>query len=141
MGGSLGRLEATGFGLVFALREALKELAFPRTAPPQASRDSATSPKRRPVFEQLGGRVVCVSCWDQKAGVSYAFKKEPHRIQALAGITDRFGGIDREKAAKMGYEVSSRRGLASQNVDILIPAAVENRSRMRMCRPSDPESG
>jgi glutamate dehydrogenase (NAD(P)+) len=128
MGGSLGRLEATGFGLVFALREALKELGISAdgaTASVQGFGNVAQNAVR--LFEQLGGRVVCVSCWDQKAGVSYAFKKEPHiEFQALAGITDRFGGIDREKAAKMGYEVLPGEAWLSQNVDILIPAAVEN---------------
>ena len=71
--------------------------------------------------------MVCVSCWDQKDAVSYAYKKEPGiDVEALAGITDRFGGIDKEKAAKMGYEVLPGEAWLSQDVDILIPAAVEN---------------
>ena len=128
MGGSVGRIEATGFGLVFALREALKELGMSpdgATASVQGFGNVAQHAVR--LFEQIGGRVVCVSCWDQKDSVSYAYKKEPGiDVKALAGITDRFGGIDKEKAAKMGYEVLPGEAWLSQDVDILIPAAVEN---------------
>jgi glutamate dehydrogenase (NAD(P)+) len=128
MGGSVGRIEATGFGLVFTLREALKELemsADGATASVQGFGNVAQHAIR--LFEQIGGRVVCVSCWDQKDSVSYAYKKVPGiEVQALAGITDRFGGIDKEKASKMGYEVLPGEAWLSQDVDILIPAAVEN---------------
>ncbi len=128
MGGSVGRIEATGFGLVFALREALKELGTSpdgAKASVQGFGNAAQHAVR--LFEQMGGRVVCVSCWDQKDSVSYAYKKEPGiDVKALAAITDRFGGIDKEKAAKMGYEVLPGEAWLSQNVDILIPAAVEN---------------
>jgi glutamate dehydrogenase (NAD(P)+) len=128
IGGSVGRVEATGFGLVFALREALKELNLPADgakASVQGFGNVAQHAVR--LFEQIGGRVVCVSCWDQKDAVSYAYKKEPKiEVQALAGITDRFGGINKEKAAKLGYEVLPGEAWLSQDVDILIPAAVEN---------------
>jgi glutamate dehydrogenase len=128
LGGSVGRIEATGFGLVFALREALKELDIPAdgaTASVQGFGNVAQYAVR--LFEQMGGRVVCVACWDQKDAVSYAYKKEPKiEVQALAEITDRFGGIDREKATRLGYEVLPGEAWLSQDVDILIPAAVEN---------------
>jgi glutamate dehydrogenase (NAD(P)+) len=75
----------------------------------------------------MGGKVVCVSCWDQKEDVSYAYKKESGiDVDALAGVTDRFGGIDREKARSMGYEVLPGESWLAQNVDILVPAAIEN---------------
>jgi glutamate dehydrogenase len=128
MGGSVGRVEASGFGLVFALREALKELGMAAdgvAASVQGFGNVAQNAIR--LFEQVGGRVVCVSCWDQKDAVSYAYKKEPKiDVQALAGITDRFGGIDKEKAVKLGYEVLPGEDWLSQEVDILIPAAVES---------------
>jgi glutamate dehydrogenase len=128
MGGSVGRVEATGFGLVFTLREALKELDMPAgdtTASVQGFGNVAQHAIR--LFEQIGGRAVCVSCWDQRDAVSYAYKKEAGiDVQALAGITDRFGGIDKEKALKMGYEVLPGEAWLSQDVDILVPAAVEN---------------
>jgi glutamate dehydrogenase len=128
MGGSVGRVEASGYGLVFALREALQGLGMSAdgvVASVQGFGNVAQHAVR--LFEQIGGRVVCVSCWDQKAAVSYAYKKEPKiDVQALAGITDRFGEIDREKAIQLGYEVFPGEAWLSQDVDILIPAAVEN---------------
>ncbi len=127
-GGSLGRIEATGFGLVFALREALKELGLSpegATASVQGFGNVAQHAAR--LFGQIGGRVICVSCWDQKDNVSYAYKKESGiDVKALTAITDRFGGIDKEKALKMGYELLPGEDWLSQEADILIPAAVEN---------------
>ena len=43
MGGSEGRIQATGYGVVFVLREALDRLGLSRTQRLQASRDSAMS--------------------------------------------------------------------------------------------------
>jgi glutamate dehydrogenase (NAD(P)+) len=128
MGGSVGRIEASGYGLVFALREALKELnldADGMTASFQGFGNVAQHAGR--LFEQIGGRVVCVSCWDQQDAVAYAYRKGSGiDIDALTGITDRFGGIDRNKARDMGYEVLPGEAWLTQDVDILIPAAVEN---------------
>ncbi|MEW5900194.1 MAG: Glu/Leu/Phe/Val dehydrogenase [Acidobacteriota bacterium] len=128
MGGSLGRIEATGFGLAFALREALRELdisAEGTTASVQGFGNAAQHAIR--LYQQLGGKVVCVSCWDQPDATSYAYRKKSGlEFEALAGITDRFGGIDKEKAEKLGYEVLPGEAWLAQDVDILIPAAVEN---------------
>jgi glutamate dehydrogenase (NAD(P)+) len=128
MGGSVGRIEASGYGLVFALREALKELGLAAngmTASVQGFGNVAQHAGR--LFQQLGGQVVCVSCWDQKEADVHAYRKESGiDIDALAGITDRFGGIDRNKAEVMGYEVLPGEAWLTQDVDILIPAAVEN---------------
>jgi glutamate dehydrogenase len=44
----------------------------------------------------------------------------------LLGITDRFGGINRQKAVNLGYEVLPGEAWIEQDVDILIPAALEN---------------
>jgi glutamate dehydrogenase (NAD(P)+) len=44
----------------------------------------------------------------------------------LRGITDRFGGIDKAKAADLGYEVLSGDAWLTEDVDILLPAALEN---------------
>ncbi len=41
-------------------------------------------------------------------------------------ITDRFGGIDQAKAKDLGYEVLPGDDWLKQDVDILIPAALEN---------------
>ena len=42
------------------------------------------------------------------------------------GITDRFGGIDKAKAKDLGYEQLPGDAWMEQEVDILIPAALEN---------------
>jgi glutamate dehydrogenase len=128
LGGSQGRTEATGYGLVFAVREALKELKIPpegTTASIQGFGNAAQHAAR--LFVQIGGRVVCVSCWDQKDGAPYAYKKEQGvNLEELVAVTDRFGGIDRGKAEKLGYKVLPGEAWLAQDVDILIPAAVEN---------------
>jgi len=128
MGGSLGRTEATGFGVVFTLREALKQLnirAKDTTASIQGFGNVAQYAAR--LFQQIGGTVTCVSSWDQQDKTSYAFRKRDGvDIDQLLSVTDRFGGIDKGKARELGYEVLPGDEWISQPVDILIPAAIEN---------------
>jgi len=128
MGGSLGRLEAAGFGLVFALREALKELGIPpedTTASVQGFGNVGQHAIQ--LYQQMGGKVVCVACWDQKDGTSYSYKKESGvDLDSLSSIADHFGGIDKKRALDLGYEVLPGSAWLEQNVDILIPAAIEN---------------
>jgi glutamate dehydrogenase (NAD(P)+) len=79
------------------------------------------------LYEQLGGTTVCVSCWDQQDKTSYAYhKKDGIKIDELLSITDRFGGIDKAKAKELGYDVLPGDDWLKQEVDILIPAALEN---------------
>ena len=79
------------------------------------------------LYQQLGGKVICVSCWDQNDQTSYAFKLAAGvDVDALLAITDRFGGINKDRAKKLGYEVLPANAWLEQNVDILIPAALEN---------------
>ncbi len=128
MGGSLGRTEATGFGVVYTLREALRELGInieKTTASVQGFGNVAQYAIR--LYQQMGGKVICVSSWDQNDQTSYSFKLAGGvDVDALLGITDRFGGIDKEKAKKLGYEVLPGGAWLEQNVDILLPAALEN---------------
>jgi glutamate dehydrogenase len=128
MGGSLGRTEATGYGLVFALREALRLLGLKidKTAASVQGFGNVAQHAIR-LYQKLGGRVVAVSCWDQADQTSYCFRKDGGvDLDALLGITDRFGGIDKDKACKLGYEVLPGEAWIEQNVDILIPSALEN---------------
>jgi glutamate dehydrogenase len=131
MGGSLGRTEATGFGVVFTIREALKELALKpenTTASVQGFGNVAQYAIR--LYQQIGGRVICVSSWDQADQTAYSFRKASGiDIDALLGITDQFGGIDKAKAKQLGYEVLPGDAWLAQDVDILIPAAMENQIR------------
>ncbi|MCU0644146.1 MAG: Glu/Leu/Phe/Val dehydrogenase [bacterium] len=128
MGGSLGRKEATGYGVIYTVREALKELGIKlenTTASVQGFGNVAQFAIQ--LFQQYGGNVICVSCWDQKDQTSYSFKKKDGvDLDALLKITDQFGGIDKNKAKDLGYEVLDAEAWIHQEVDVLIPAALEN---------------
>jgi glutamate dehydrogenase (NAD(P)+) len=79
------------------------------------------------LYTQIWGRVICVSCWDQEDQTSYSYRKSKGiDLEELRGITDRFGGIDRDKAEGLGYEVLPGDDWIEQDVDILVPAALEN---------------
>jgi len=128
MGGSLGRKEATGFGVVFTLREALKELGV-RTSDTTASVQGFGNVAQHAIrlYQQLGGTVVTVSCWDQEDGVSYSYRKRDGiDLDELLGVTDRFGGIDKVKSRDLGYEVLPGDAWIEQDVDVLLPCALEN---------------
>jgi len=128
MGGSLGRTEATGYGVVFCLREALRELGMDAkntTASVQGFGNVAQY--AIDLYTQMGGTVVCCSSWDQEDQTTYAFhKKTGVDLAELKGITDRFGGIDKKKAADLGYEVLPGDDWIVLDVDILLPCALEN---------------
>ena len=128
MGGSLGRTEATGYGVVFTLREALKELGLSpqeTTASVQGFGNVAQHAIRK--YVELGGTVVCVSSWNNWEKKTFAFKKEGGiSMDELVGITDKFGDVDPARAKALGYEVLSGDDWIAQEVDILIPAALEN---------------
>ncbi len=128
MGGSLGRTEATGYGVVYTLREALQALGIgiaETTASVQGFGNVAQYAIR--LYQQLGGKVICVSSWDQNDQTSYAFRlKAGVDVVSLLSIPDRFGGIDKSKAQKLGYEVLPGGAWLEQDVDILIPSALEN---------------
>ncbi len=128
MGGSLGRKQATGYGVVFTLREALKELGI-RVEDTTASVQGFGNVSQFAVelYQQIGGTVTCVSSWDQEDQTSYAFSKpEGIDLDELLEITDRFGGVDKDKARDQGYEVLPGGDWIEQEVDILMPGALEN---------------
>jgi glutamate dehydrogenase len=128
MGGSLGRTEATGYGVIYTVREALRDMGIKpdqTTASVQGFGNVAQYAIK--LYRQIGGKVTCVSCWDQNDQKSYSFKKQSGvDPDALLTITDRFGGIDKSKACDMGFEVLPGEAWIEQDVDILIPAAIEN---------------
>ncbi len=128
MGGSQGRTEATGYGVIITVREALKELNInPRNTTASFQGFGNVSKYAIELFDQLGGTTTCVSCWDQKDQVSYSYKKKDGiNLSELRSISDAFGGIDKEKAQDLGYEVLKGSDWLEQEVDILVPAAIEN---------------
>jgi glutamate dehydrogenase (NAD(P)+) len=128
MGGSLGRKEATGFGLVFTLREALKELGLhPEDTTAAVQGFGNVAQHAIQLYEQIGGKVVSVACWNQKDQTSYCYRKGTGiEFDVLRDITDRHGDIDKDKARAAGYKVLPGETWISQDVDVLIPAALEN---------------
>lgn len=128
MGGSLGRTEATGFGIIYILKDLLRYMNIPvesTTASIQGFGNVAEYTAR--MYTQLGGKVIAVSCWNQADKTAYTFKKaDGCDIIQLVDIKDNFGSIDKEKALALGYEVLPGDDWLSQDVDILIPAALEN---------------
>ncbi|HUI82652.1 MAG TPA: Glu/Leu/Phe/Val dehydrogenase [Candidatus Binatia bacterium] len=128
LGGSLGRTEATGYGVVFTLREALKELGMrPENTSASVQGFGNVAQYAIDLYHRLGGRVVTVSCWDQTDQCSYTYRRRDGvNLQDLLSITDRFGGIDRTRAVELGYELLPGDAWIEQDVNILIPAAIEN---------------
>jgi glutamate dehydrogenase len=128
MGGSLGRTEATGFGAIYTLREALSEMGIDIKKTSAAFQGFGNvSQYAVKLYQEYGGKAVCVSCWDQKENKSYTFiKKSGIDMNELMGITDKFGGIDKVKAKSLGYEIGDADAWIQQEVDILVPAALEN---------------
>lgn len=128
IGGSLGRTEATGFGVVFTIREALKELGInPDNTLASIQGFGNVSQYAARLYQKIGGTAIAVSCWDQKDSTSYTFhKKDGIDVDELASITDRFGGIDKNSARDLGYDVLPGEAWIEQEVDVLIPAALEN---------------
>ena len=128
LGGSQGRTEATGYGVVFTLREALKELDIrPENTAASVQGFGNVAQYAIELYHRLGGRVIAVSCWDQADQCSYTYRKrEGVDLQQLLTITDRFGGINKSRATELGYELLPGDAWIQQKVDILIPAAIEN---------------
>ncbi|MDR2533150.1 MAG: Glu/Leu/Phe/Val dehydrogenase [Oscillospiraceae bacterium] len=128
MGGSLGRTEATGYGVIYTLKDLLRCMNIPAsetTASFQGFGNVAEYAAR--MYTELGGKVTAVSCWDNIEKTSYTFRKVfGCDISELAGIKDKFGSIDKDKALALGYEVLPGDAWLKQDVDILIPAALEN---------------
>jgi glutamate dehydrogenase len=128
LGGSLGRTEATGYGVVYTLREALGELGIDIKATTAAFQGFGNvSQYAVKLYQEYGGKAICVSCWDQKDNKAYTFIKPGGiDLDQLLGITDKFGGIDKTKAKALGYEVADGDAWLRQEVDILVPGALEN---------------
>ncbi len=128
IGGSQGRIEATGYGVIFMVREALKSLNLrPENTLASVQGFGKVARYAIQLYEQIGGKVIAVSSWDQIDQTAYTFRKrEGIDFQELLKIADPFGGIEKQKAADLGYEVLPGDAWLAAEVDILIPAALEN---------------
>ena len=79
------------------------------------------------LYHQLGGTVTCVSSWHHQDRTAYAYKKRDGiKLDELRSITNQFGDINKEKAQDLEYEVLPGDDWISQEVDLLVPGAIEN---------------
>lgn len=128
MGGSLGRTQATGYGVIYVLEAWLNKKGInpaDTTASIQGFGNVAEYAAK--LYSSLGGKVIAVSSWDNTDKKSYTFKnKNGIDVEKLALIKDKFGSIDKDKAKELGCEILDGGEWLSQDVDILIPAALEN---------------
>ena len=127
-GGSLGRTEATGFGVIFTLREAMKTLGMDPEKCTAAIQGFGNVAQYASIGfrEQLKGKVMCVCYRDNKKRASFTIS-HPDGIDPrfLMSITDQYGSIDNEKAKASGYVIEDGDAWLKKDVDVLIPAAIE----------------
>jgi glutamate dehydrogenase (NAD(P)+) len=128
VGGSLGRTEATGYGVVYTVREALKRMGIDiRNTTMACQGFGNVTQYATELFIQYGGKVVCISCWDQKEMKAYTYRKmDGVDFDFLMSITNTFGTIDAEKAIAAGYEQLPGDAWIETEADILQPGALEN---------------
>jgi glutamate dehydrogenase (NAD(P)+) len=127
-GGSLGRTEATGYGVIYAVREAMKHLKLDPTHCTTSIQGFGNVAQYAAIGfkEILGGTVVAVSCYDRNDKVAYTYFK-PDGVDArfLQSITDQYGTINKAKAQEAGYKVEDADAWLSKDVDVLMPCALE----------------
>jgi glutamate dehydrogenase (NAD(P)+) len=127
-GGSLGRTEATGYGVIFTVREAMRHLGMDPVQCVAGFQGFGNVSQYAAIGfrEILKGKVACVSYWDREDRVSYTVS-HPDGIDPrfLMTITDQYGSIDKKKARANGYVIEDGNAWISKDVDVLIPAALE----------------
>ena len=127
-GGSLGRTEATGFGVIYTVREAMKHLNMdPRESVAALQGFGNVSQYAAIGFiEFLGGKVACVSYWDRDDRAAYTVSHtDGIDVRFLQSITDVYGTIDKDRAIAAGYVIEGGDEWITKDVDVLIPGALE----------------
>jgi glutamate dehydrogenase (NAD(P)+) len=127
-GGSLGRTEATGYGVIYTVREAMRYLKLDSSSCVAAVQGFGNVAQYAAIgfIEMLKGKVICVSYWDRDDKISYTVSKaEGIDPRFLMSITDQYGSINKEKAQAAGYVIEDADAWIGKDVDVLIPAALE----------------
>ena len=127
-GGSEGRTEATGYGVIYTVREALKHLEIDSTKAIAAIEGFGNVAQYAAIgfIEQLGGTVACVSCWDRHEKKAFTYsKKGGIDPRFLISITDQYGTINKKQAEEAGYVIEDGEEWITKEADVLIPAAIE----------------
>jgi glutamate dehydrogenase len=127
-GGSLGRTEATGYGVIYTVREAMKHLNID-PAQSIAAIQGFGNVSQYAAFGYtgiLGGKVACVSYWDRDDHAPYTVS-HPDGVDPffLQSITDVYGSIDKDNAIQAGYQIEDGEAWIAKDVDVLIPGALE----------------
>jgi glutamate dehydrogenase (NAD(P)+) len=127
-GGSLGRTEATGYGVIYTVREAMRHLKIDSTKTKAAIQGfgNVAQYAAEGFIKQLGGKVVCVSYWDRDDRAAYTVSKDDGiDLDFLMSITDQYGSISKDQAVSAGYKIEDGDEWITKEVDVLIPAALE----------------
>ncbi|MEW5940492.1 MAG: Glu/Leu/Phe/Val dehydrogenase, partial [Chloroflexota bacterium] len=127
-GGSLGRTEATGYGVIYTVREAMNHLKMHPKNSVAAIEGFGNVAQYAAIgfVEMLGGQVACVSCWDRHDKKSYTYShKDGVDPRFLLTIVDEYGTIDKKKAQDAGYKIEDGGAWITKEADVLIPAAIE----------------
>src|SRR5512142_993387 len=127
-GGSEGRTEATGYGVIYTVREALKHLKMDskKTVASLQGFGNVAQYAAIGFVEQLGGKVACVSCWDSHDKKSYTYShKQGVDPRFLLTIVDQYGTVDKKAAEEAGYVIEDGDAWITKEADVLIPAAIE----------------
>jgi glutamate dehydrogenase (NAD(P)+) len=127
-GGSEGRTEATGYGVIYTVREAMKHLGMDSTKSVAAMQGFGNVTQYAAIgfVELLGGKVACVSYWDREDRTAYTVSKaggvDPRFLQS---ITDQYGSIDKAQATAAGYVIEDGDAWITKDADVLMPGALE----------------
>ena len=127
-GGSEGRTEATGYGLIYTVREAMKHLNMDPKKSVATIEGFGNVAQYAAIgfIEMLGGKVAAVSCWDRNDKKSYTYSCDGGvDPRFLLTIVDQYGTIDRKAAEKAGYKAEDGEAWMAKEADVLIPAAIE----------------
>ena len=141
-GGSLGRTEATGYGVIYTVREAFKHLGIDPNGKKASIHGFGNVAQYASIgfIEMLGGIVVCVGCYDRHDRKAYTYSKDSGTDpRFLMSITDQYGTIEKEKATQAGYAIEDANAWIGKDVDILMPCAIEGvltGETVGMIRPS-----
>jgi glutamate dehydrogenase (NAD(P)+) len=127
-GGSLGRTEATGYGVICQVRETMKKLGINSKKCTASLQGFGNVAQHAAIGfnEILAGKVLAVSYWDREDRKSYTVSHvkgiDPRFLQS---ITDQYGAINKHKAKDAGYVIEDGSAWLAKDVDVLIPAAIE----------------
>jgi glutamate dehydrogenase (NAD(P)+) len=122
LGGSLGRTEATGRGVMIATRESAKHLGFDikdATVGVQGFGNVGSISAR--LLSDIGARIVAITDW--KGGVYNAKGLDVAKLAEHVGRRKTVEGFE-------GGEALTNPQLFQLDVDVLIPAALENQITM-----------